>query len=200
MRHYTITRISGQPDWNTIPCLNVDNYQWLLPLDISMHAQLCYNDYGIYVHFRAWEKNIRAVYDAPLSPVCEDSCMEFFLRPVAEDLRYFNIEMNPNGTAYLGFGGERDSRIRLIVKNEDQLLDKQVHRLDDGWELFFTVPLSFLQTFYPGYQLDSGNVLYANCYKCGDRTEKPHYISWNPIDSETPNFHVPQCFGQMVLE
>lgn len=200
MRHYTISRASGQPDWSTIPELDVDNYQWLPPLDISMKAQLCYSDQGIHLHLRTWETNIRAQYTEPLSQVCEDSCMEFFLRPMAEDMRYFNFEMNPKGTSYLGFGGERNSRIRLIVKNEDQLLKKQVHRLDDGWELFYTVPLSFLQTFYPGYALTSGKILYANCYKCGDLTAQPHYISWNPIDSDTPDFHRPDCFGEMILE
>ena len=200
MRHYTILRTSEKPDWSAIPELDVDNYQWLPPLDISMKAQLCYSDQGIHLHLRTWETNIRAQYTEPLSQVCEDSCMEFFLRPMAEDMRYFNFEMNPNGTSYLGFGGERNSRIRLIVKNEDQLLEKQVHRLDDGWELFYTIPLSFLQTFYPGYALTPGKILYTNCYKCGDLTAQPHYISWNPIDGDTPDFHRPDCFGEMILE
>ncbi len=200
MRHYTITRISGQPDWHTIPCLEVDNYQWLPKLDISMQGQLCYDDQGIYVHLRAWEKNIRAQYDTPLSPVCEDSCMEFFLRPVAEDIRYFNIEMNPNGRTYLGFGPNIDGLVRLAPENEDTMMQKRTIRHADGWEVYYTVPVSFLQTFFPGYALTPGRTLYANCYKCGDMTEQPHFISWNPIDSPTPNFHRPDCFGEMVLE
>lgn len=200
MKEYLITRITGQPQWHRIPCLNVDNYQWLPKLDISMQAQLCYDEQGIHVHLRAWETNIRAEYRDPLSAVCEDSCMEFFFRPVAEDLRYFNIELNPLGTVYLGFGGARSSRVRLIVNQEDRLFQKHAHMLEDGWEVFYTVPLSFVQTFYPGYRLTSGQILYANCYKCGDKTDRPHYISWNPIDSEIPDFHRPTCFGRMVLE
>ncbi len=40
----------------------------------------------------------------------------------------------------------------------------------------------------------------GNFYKCGDETPQPHYISWNPIDMPTPNFHVPQFFGTLEFE
>ncbi|MBR5570284.1 MAG: hypothetical protein IKW10_05250 [Oscillospiraceae bacterium] len=39
----------------------------------------------------------------------------------------------------------------------------------------------------------------ANCYKCGDLTPKPHYLSWNPVTSPNPDFHRPQDFGLMTL-
>ena len=36
MRQYTITKVTGNPDWSKIPCLDVDNYQWCEALDIKM--------------------------------------------------------------------------------------------------------------------------------------------------------------------
>ena len=60
MKQYTITRIEGQPDWSTIPALQVDHHNWVEPVDISMTAQICYDDKGLYLHLRAWEQNIRA--------------------------------------------------------------------------------------------------------------------------------------------
>lgn len=199
MNHYTITRIFGKPNWAEIPSLNVDNYQWLPELDIRMQAQLCYDETGIHVHLQAWEKEIRAQHRAPLSMVCEDSCMEFFFRPEENDLRYFNLEVNPNGCMYIGFGPNMPELVRLVPQEEDALLQKDVRYTSDGWEIFYTVPVSLIRVFYPGYALTPGKILYANCYKCGDETAKPHFISWNPISTPEPSFHQPQDFGRMVL-
>ena len=65
--------------------------------------------------------------------------------------------------------------------------------------LFYKIPLSFIQLFFPEFQLKPGAVIKANCYKCGDKTTHPHYLAWNPSTSPVPDFHRPQDFGQMIL-
>lgn len=200
MRTYTITKVSGTPDWSKIKALDVDNYQWCETLDIRMKSQICYDETGIYVHLRAWEKDIRAELTAPLSMVCEDSCMEFFFRPVAEDMRYFNLEINPNGQMFIGFGYNAEDFVRLAPEGEDDFLEKRWNYTEDGWEVFYKIPISLIQIFFPGYQLQSGMTIYANSYKCGDETVKPHFISWNFVDVPEPSFHQPAHFGQMILE
>jgi hypothetical protein len=40
----------------------------------------------------------------------------------------------------------------------------------------------------------------GNVYKCGDNLPVPHFISWNPITTENPDFHRPDFFGQMKFE
>ena len=59
--------------------------------------------------------------------------------------------------------------------------------------------LSFLRQFYPSYTLEPGRVIRANCYKCGDLTDHPHYLSWNEVQSDTPSFHRPQDFGLLIF-
>jgi len=200
MRQYTITKVTGKPDWSKIPSLDVDNYQWCEELDIKMKGQICYTEEGLHVHLRAWEKDIRAELHEPMSMVCEDSCMEFFYRPVEDDLRYFNLEINPNGQMYIGFGPNLPELVRLALQEEDSLLQKQWGYTGDGWEVFYTFPVSVIRVFFPGYKLQSGMKLYANVYKCGAETVKPHYISWNFVDLPKPSFHQPTRFGLMVLE
>ena len=39
----------------------------------------------------------------------------------------------------------------------------------------------------------------GNCYKCGDRTEHPHFLAWNPVHTPTPDFHRPEFLGEMIL-
>ena len=94
MRTYTITRITGAPDWNTVPTLEVDQHLWIPSEQIQMTAQICYDPENLYVHMQAVEPEIRAKYDAPLSMICEDSCMEFFFAPDPDDDRYLNFEIN----------------------------------------------------------------------------------------------------------
>ena len=200
MRQYTITKVNGDIDWSKVPALDVDNYLWCEPLDIKMKSQICYSEEGLHVHLRAWEKDIRAELTAPMSMVCEDSCMEFFFRPMEGDLRYFNLEINPNGQMYIGFGPNMPKLVRLALQEEDTLLQKKWNYTEDGWEVFYTFPVSVIQVFFPGYELKSGMKIYANSYKCGDETVKPHFIAWNPVNLTTPSFHEPEHFGLMVLE
>jgi hypothetical protein len=40
----------------------------------------------------------------------------------------------------------------------------------------------------------------GNFYKCGDNLTIPHYLSWNPVEAEMPNFHMPFYFGDIHFE
>lgn len=199
MKVYTVKRIAGLPDWSVIPDLKVDNALWLPDHQVRMTQQVCYDDAALYVHQRAVERHIRAEHTSPLSQVCEDSCMEFFFCPDPDSDRYFNFEFNPNGCLFLGWCRGREQIVRLLPWSKPELFDVHVSRTDDGWEIFYRIPLSFIQLFCPAFALKPGTILRANCYKCGDKTVVPHYLAWNPCTSETPNFHRPCDFGQMVL-
>ena len=123
--------------------------------------------------------------------------MEFFFCPAAGDDRYFNFEWNPNAQLYLGFGPNRCDSVRLLVQDEQAQFAPRPARTADGWELTFRVPVSFVRRFVPDFALTPGTALRANCFKCGELTPQPHYYSWNPVTSETPDFHRPCDFGQM---
>ena len=165
-----------------------------------MQAQVCYDDAALYVRLSVREQNIRAEHKTPGCMVCEDSCMEFFFCPTAGDDRYFNFEWNPNAQLYLGFGPNRYDSVRLLVQDEQALFAPCPARTADGWELTFRVPVSFVRRFVPDFALTPGTALRANCFKCGELTPQPHYYSWNPVTSETPDFHRPCDFGQMLLQ
>jgi hypothetical protein len=40
----------------------------------------------------------------------------------------------------------------------------------------------------------------ANFYKCGDELQTPHFLSWNPIEIDQPDFHRPDFFGTLEFE
>ena len=198
MRTYTIEKTCGAPDWNEVLALEADNHLWIPSENIRMTVQICYDEEALYLRMRAVEREVRAEHRGPLCPVCEDSCMEFFFSPEGDD-RYLNVELNPNGCSFIGIGTSRADRVRITLEQEAEVLQTQTARTPDGWELTYRLPLTFLRVLYPALSLTPGTVLRANCYKCGDLTPEPHYLSWNPVISVKPDFHRPCDFGRMVL-
>jgi len=199
MKTYTVVKTNGAPDWSRIPALSVDCILWKPDCGVRMKQQICYDENALYVRQQATEENIRAEYSGPLSPVHEDSCMEFFFG-LGEDTRYFNFEINPNACFDIGYGPDRANHIRLCHKAEKELFGQKCSRCEGGWTAEYRIPISFMRMFFPGFELKSGVHFRANCYKCGDKTVKAHYISWNSIELEKSNFHCPEFFGEMVLE
>lgn len=199
MNCYKIMRTEEQPNWDNIPTLFVDNIQWLPDAGIRMTQQICYDEQRLYVHQRAVEAHIRAEHTDVLAQVCEDSCMEFFFCPEVGSARYFNFEWNLNGALYLGIRTGRDHAARLQLKDHKSLFNFRSAKTQDGWEIFYEIPVSFMQLFVPNFCLASGVEIRANCYKCGDLTPQPHYLTWNPVDSQAPDYHRPCDFGTMVL-
>lgn len=200
MKSYTIPPVSGTPQWDNVPVMAVDCLLWREDAGIRMTQQMCYDAQNLYVHQRAWEKEIRATHTGELQQVCEDSCMEFFFAPGSgEDLRYFNVEINPNGCIHLGFRRNRQDAVQVVLKNMARQMAVRAERMEDGWELFYQIPLSLIQLFYPGYRWEKGTTMRANCYKCGDLTAHPHFLAWNPVTSETPDFHRPGDFGTLYF-
>jgi len=200
---YTVCRINGEPDepgepgapdWDTIPTLYIDHIQWKPDYGVWAQGQLCYDDEFLYIHLMATEQDIRAEYTEPLSPVNEDSCLEFFFMPEGGD-RYFNFEINPNGCLHFGIGHDRYDRVFLHRDDYADYFHITTDRTPDGWEVYYVIPLEFLNVFYPDYQFEGA--LLANFYKCGDKTEHKHYLTWNTVRSEKPDYHRPEDFGRL---
>ena len=199
MKEYLVKRVCGAPDWEEIPVMAVDQVMWTEDFGISMTAQLAWDETALYVRQQAVEQDIRAELTGLTDPVCQDSCMEFFLSPCPSDGRYLNFELNPNGCLHLGFGHGRHDSMRLLPKRAAERFQIRTALTADGWVLSYRIPLEFLRCLYPELELRSGAVMTANCYKCGDCTAKPHFLAWNPPTSETPDFHRPQDFGRLIF-
>lgn len=200
MKRYTVAPCCGAPDWSAVEPLKIDTLQWTpADVDIRAEARMCWDEAAVYVCLRAFERAVRATHTGATDMVCEDSCLEFFLRPLLDDLRYFNFEFNANCALYLGFGSGMHDLVRLLVEEPAELFAPGASRLADGWEIHYRIPAAFIARFFPGFALTRGQRLRANCYKCGDLTPQPHYLSWNPMRCDTPAFHRPDDFGLLIL-
>lgn len=144
---------------------------------------------GFSVLMHSEEKNFRCACDLQNGEVYKDSCMEFFFKPDIHDTRYLNFEFNPKGVLHLGLGEGREGRILLDTHREIFNI-KSVAREGD-WTLKFYIPDSFLLEHFR----EISPVCKGNFYKCGDMTDRVHYGAWSEVETESPDFHVPDFFG-----
>jgi hypothetical protein len=185
----------GQINWQAFPCQPVVT---VCTAYTSLHLWLLYRVNGDF---------FRAKAQVDQQAVWEDSCVEFFVSkdepgreylPV-EAVGYHNFEFNALGTAFSAKGTMADrvllspDQMRRIVRIPS--LNRENLPLEGSafdWELTVAIPLDLLD-------LQPGSSFSANFYKCGDLTKMEHYLSWSPIISGKPNFHLPQFFGKVKL-
>ncbi len=159
----------------------------------------------IYLNYKVFEKKINIKHTTFGSDVWKDSCIEFFINPFPNQSKeYFNIEINAIGVPLIGVGATGDDSKRYYFK-EDEVSDwtiissiKEPQNGEHGkefWSLHLRIPKSFFEKYYEqSFNVDYGIV---NFYKCGDETEFEHFGAWNKVESEEPNFHLPEYFGEI---
>ncbi len=132
--------------------------------------------------------------------VWEDSCVEFFVSPDDTEV-YYNLEFNGIGTCFMGAGKDRYSgnkadpevikKIRRITSVGNNPVPERTGKF--SWTITIAIP--FQVFFHHEIHDPKGKTFRANFYKCGDKLSVQHYLSWNPIRTEKPDFHKPEYFG-----
>lgn len=162
------------------------------------HVKIAYTADSLLLHFSVNEKHIRAKYRNTNDPVYRDSCVEFFIS--FDTVNYYNLEFNCLGTALVGYGTTDKSKRGLLQKEViEQIKTHAVIKSESGvaitWQLLLNIPLNLFET--SGIHTLSDVQCTGNFFKCGDDLPTPHFVAWNNIDYPTPNFHLPQFFGNL---
>lgn len=165
--------------------------------------RMAHNGTELFIRFTVEENATLAAIREDNGEVWTDSCVEFFL--ALDDSGYYNFEFTCIGKALLGFRKERPNAVhaapeimqsikRLSTLGKDNFEEK---KLGKPWELTVAIPTSAL--FKHQIRQWKGLTVQTNLYKCGDNLTQPHFLSWAPIDTPEPNFHVPRCFTQVTF-
>lgn len=201
MKEYTLSYITGSPDWETLPVLNIDTPYLETKDNVAAFGQIAYSDDAFWVHLWAEVPEVRAVENGPLGMPCEDSCLEFFFQPVSGDPRYINLEFNINKCFYLGFGTGIHDLIRLVPEeNMLEVLKPETKVTEKGWEIFYQIPYAVIRRIFPSFAPAAGESFRANCFACSDLTVPHYYLSWNSVSTDNFTFHQSDCFGVMKYE
>jgi hypothetical protein len=158
----------------------------------------------IWLKFYVAEKHIRALETRTNGDVYKDSCVEFFIAFDSDN--YYNFEFSCIGTRHLSFGPGRGNRTRVAPEIVEQIkieptLGNQPFEAKSGnfnWEMMLRIPVTCF-AFHTIQRLDN-TMAKANFYKCGDETAEPHFVTWNPVKTEKPDYHRPEFFGPVQFE
>lgn len=187
--------------FNAIECVNWNSY----PYKPNVKFRIAYSDDAILVNYQVEEDTTRAKYVEDNGRVWTDSCVEFFVIP-ANDGLYYNIESNCIGTVLLAAGKDRHARehassdvlsgIRRWASLGREPFKERIGKC--SWELSLIIP--YTAFFKHSIKSFDGIMIKGNFYKCGDELKTPHYLSWNQIKTEKPDFHRPDFFGELCFE
>ena len=204
MKEAIICCKNGDIQWENLTVLPIENLVIVDQTDVRAQAQICYDPENLYLHFTAWESEIRAEEEGITGMPCWDSCMEFFFCPQEGDSRYLNFEVNPNGCMHIGYGSSIETALKLVPNRDDReanIFAPEITRFQGGWELTYKIPVSFIRRLYPDFALYSGKTIRANFYKCAEKTSAPHFMTWNVITRRGRSiFHTPAEFGLLRCE
>ena len=183
----------------------IDSLNWSeqYPYHPLSSFTIAHDGCNIYIDFFVRCNYLKAENYENNSPVSQDSCVEFFVAPKCDN-HYWNFEFNCIGTINASHRTERKNPTRL---NDDELAqvlryascgNKPFHELEGifTWNLLVVIPLSLIGIEYKNAPI----AMKGNFYKCASKCSQPHYLSWNPIHTDQPDFHRQDFFGNIILD
>lgn len=184
--------------WQTTESANL-NFYWSgvsAETERSARARVLWNETALFAQFEAQQLEPLIVNNKPnrrkkAIGLWERDVFEIFVAPDAEKTRnYFEfevaptgewldarIEILPNGERYTDFeyvSGMKTAA--LITKN------KIFAAIEINWEAFARKP-------------KEGDKWRGNLFRCVGSGATRGYLAWQPTETESPNFHVPEKFG-----
>jgi hypothetical protein len=183
------------------PVCRIDNYDWTNEYRPEAYVQiaLLVNE-GLVVSMTAIEQNPLRRYTKENDPVYKDSGLEVFinLAPSNEKSEYMNFEMNAYGTLLSQFGTNKNRSFLSELTTYRAICKAEIGEKD--WNVLLLIPMELICWFNDGKQLKQGDKFTFNCYKISEDPSIEHYASYSPIQNPIPNFHLPQFFGEAIID
>ena len=201
------TKSTYRADWHGLSLAKIDqqmaampiagvidtlNWKEQYPVAPETRFTLAHTDEMLYVRFEVKGEVPLSTKTNDLELVNEDACVEIFIGD-KDNTHYWNFEFNPAGICNASHRKER--KVDVVRLNAEQLQSIKrfpVQLCAAHWSLLVGIPFSLINL-----DRTKEHSRRANLYKCGDKTAMKHYASWNPIEAETPAFHLPEFFGEI---
>lgn len=191
------SKVLQQAELHPISCVN---WPETFPYRPQVGFRIAHNNEELFLRFTVLEDCTMALTKRDHGRVWTDSCVEFFI--ALDKNGYYNFEFSCIGKALLGYRQDRTNAVHApaeimkTIKRYSTLGTENFEEKQVGlWELTVAIPYTAL--FQHHLTKWSGVSAWVNVYKCGDNLSKPHYLSWQPIDTKRPDFHVPQFFKKV---
>ena len=161
---------------------------------------LAYGDNDIYLKYYVNEHTLKAEYSKFNDPVFEDSCVEFFVS-FNDDVNYYNLEFNCMGTCRAQYGQNKTGRtflpVSVLKTIRHQTLVKNNTVGNIQWELTLCIPKKVFK-YHPALLFKESKAK-VNFFKCGDGLPQPHFLCWNKVEAQMPEFHLSRFFKEVTF-
>lgn len=204
--HVDVAQLSELFDKENIQPCPISEVNWPddYPYNPDVKFRMAHNGKCILIEYIVKEDYVRAMAGEDNGHVWEDSCVEMFIS--FDDSHYYNIECNCAGKVLLACGPNRNERTYScpekvgMIKRAPSISDNEPfdnRKAPSEWRMRLVVPVEAF--FNDDIQDLRGKTATANFYKCGDKLPVPYFLSWKPIHKPTPDFHLPEYFGEIVF-
>ncbi|HBM14857.1 MAG TPA: hypothetical protein DD381_00680 [Lentisphaeria bacterium] len=221
MKNYRIAHIEkdfipsadfNAPVWKNIKPLIIDIWPWHKPEEPQVHyaeVKLLYSRINIYLRYLVKEKYILARTIVPQGKVHLDSCVEFFVSPNSNG--YFNFEFNCIGSIHLGYRQDRNTGKFVDIEDikgikiatslqKGKAIEEAIASPEEGYIVEYSVPLKLFAKYSECGIPEKETIWKANFYKCGDNLPNPSWGVWSNVITQTPDFHRPEFFGEIIFD
>lgn len=193
--------LEGNTQFELIDTINWPDY----PYKPEVKFKVAHCQGKVLLKFFVKEESVLAKVSTINGSVHKDSCVEFFIT-TQEGGPYYNFEFNCIGVPHAAVGYTRkdrqlvDPEILKSIQTRSSLGNEPFTEKTGGqeWELMVIIPP---ECFVKEKNMElKGLKARANFYKCADDTVKPHFVTWNPVGTEKPDYHQPRYFGEVRFE
>lgn len=150
---------------------------------------------ALLVRFDGRDEGVTATYTRRDEPLWKEDVFEVFLGPEESPTVYYEFEVNPNGALFdarVSSPEGRRSTMSADVSWNCPGFGARVRLRPDRWSALLTIPLAPIG----GSEVRRWR---ANFYRI-DRGKADEYSAWRPTLADPADFHVPRCFGKLILE
>jgi Carbohydrate-binding family 9 len=209
----SLTACWEDPAWQAAETLQVNHF---LPQSSDHRpetfARLLHDPSGLHGIYLVRDRYVHCVRTKYFDEVWKDSCVEFFVQRRPAD-GYINFEFNCGGAYLANYitdwtlneHGRWNSFKRLSptlgkkVRVKTSLPRIVEPEITDPiiWTLQFFIPFAVLETFFGPVGNVWGQIWRGNFFKCAQDVSHPHWAAWSPVSEF--NFHLPQCFGELIF-
>jgi len=176
-----------------------DNYCW--DRHDSKYRHMIYSlNYNVDMLYLRQHPEMRALNVLMRTNEFENTYLDYFGKDAIinkDSPLYMNFEMNSNGAFLASVRTDRNNKTH--IHELTTLPEVKAVKHDDFWivETFFS--FEQINALFGKCDFKKGDVIYGNFYKCGDKTQFPHFGMWSPINMPSPDFHQPKFFGELII-
>ena len=186
------------PAWENTETASIKKY-WsgeIAPSDRHFTAKLLWSDSALYVLFEANQNEPLIVSEKAnlgtktLGLWDRDVCEIFIAPDKNEPRKYFEFEIAPNGE-WIDLGVYQKPGERITDWNYNSQMQSAV-KIEPN-KILMAIKID-RKAF--GKTPQAGDIWLGNILRCVGNGETRGYLAWSPTETETPNFHVPEKFGE----